>query len=669
MSPVPGLPDTPPPSERPSRVAIERVSPEVEAGRFAAKRIAGDRVEVRATIFADGHEVLAAEVLYRQEGAAEWSRAPMRLLGNDRWEGAFGVPQAGRYEYTVEAWVDRYATWLERLEKRRAAGQDLAVEFQVGARLLAGAAASAGAPGASALRDAASRLPGLDRETGVALAHAVAEGACRYQDKGAVAAYARVLAMDVERERAGFGAWYEFFPRSFGKNGAHGSFADAAQMLPYVRSMGFDVVYLPPVHPIGISNRKGPNNTLVPGPADPGSPWAIGSSEGGHCAVHPELGTLNDFRRFRETAEELGLEIALDIAFQCSPDHPWVTEHPEWFEHLPDGSIRHAENPPKKYEDIVPFDFECEDWAGLWEALRGVVTFWARQGVRIFRVDNPHTKPFPFWEWLIAAVRREYPDAIFLAEAFTRPAVLHHLAKLGFSQSYSYFAWRNTSQEITSYVNELITEPGADYLRPNFWPNTPDILTGYLQSGGRPAFMVRLVLAATLAGSYGIYGPAFELCEDRPREPGSEEYLDSEKYQLRQWDLANPWSLREFIARVNAIRHTSPAFSNHATLRFHPVDNDRLLCYSRSLPDGGETVVVVVNLDPRFKQSGHLELDPAVVRAEPGGMYQAHDLLGGGRYLWQGSRNYVELDPAITPAHIFLLRTERRTEREFEYFL
>jgi starch synthase (maltosyl-transferring) len=665
VSPAPGLPDTPPPPERPSRVVIERVAPEVDAGRFAAKRIAGDRVKVRATIFADGHEVLAAEVLYRHDGPDEWSRAPMRLLGNDRWEGAFDVPEVGRYEYTVEAWVDRYATWLERLEKRLAAGQDLAVEFQVGARLLA----SAAGPGASGLGDAASWLPGLDPETGVVLAHAVSDEACRNQDKGAVAAYARVLAMDVERERAGFGAWYEFFPRSFGKEGEHGSLADAAEMLPYVRSMGFDVVYLPPIHPIGISNRKGPNDALAPGPAGPGSPWAIGSSHGGHCAVHPELGTLDDFRRFRVKAEELGLEVALDIAFQCSPDHPWVAEHPEWFEHLPDGSIRHAENPPKKYEDIVPFDFECEDWQALWEALRGVVTFWALQGVRIFRVDNPHTKPFTFWEWLIASVRDEYPDAIFLAEAFTRPAVLHHLAKLGFSQSYNYFAWRNTSEELTSYVNELLTEPGRDYLRPSFWPNTPDILTGYLQSGGRPAFMVRLVLAATLSGSYGIYGPAFELCEDRPREPGSEEYLDSEKYQLRQWDLANPWSLREFIARVNAIRHTSPAFRNDAEFRFHPVDNDRLLCYSRSLPDGGETVVVVVNLDPRFKQSGHLDLDPSVVRVEPGGMYQAHDLLGGGRYLWQGSRNYVELDPAITPAHIFLLRTERRTEREFEYFL
>ncbi len=669
MNPSSGPPEPSAFVQRPSRVVIQQVSPEVDAGRFAAKRIEGDRVEVQATIFADGHEVLAAEVLHRRRGAAAWSRAPMGPLGNDRWSGAFETPEIGPYEYTVQAWVDRYATWLDRLEKRHAAGQDLRLEFEVGAAILAQAAAAAPESEADRLRAAAVRLSAAGPAPGVDLARAVAAPACRYQDHGAVATYGRVLALQVERERAGFGAWYEFFPRSCGKAGAHGTFADASAMLPYVRSMGFDVVYLPPIHPIGRSNRKGPNNSLVAGQDDPGSPWAIGSSEGGHCAVHPALGTLDDFRGFREKAEELGLEVALDIAFQCSPDHPWVTGHPEWFEHLPDGSIRHAENPPKKYEDIVPFDFDCEDWCDLWDALRDVVTFWAHQGVRIFRVDNPHTKPFAFWEWLIASIREEFPDAIFLAEAFTRPAVLHHLAKLGFSQSYNYFAWRNTSAEITSYMNELLTGPGRDYLRPSFWPNTPDILTAYLQSGGRPAFMVRLVLAATLAGSYGIYGPAFELCEDRPREPGSEEYLDSEKYQLRQWDLANPWSLSEFITRVNAIRRTSPAFRNDATFRFHPVENDRLLCYSRGTPDGRETVVVVVNLDPRFKQSGHLDLDLEVVRAAPETLYQAHDLLGGGRYLWQGRRNYVELDPAITPAHIFLLRTERRTEREFEYFL
>ncbi len=656
------------PTERPSRVVVEEVQPEVDAGRFAAKRIEGDTVEVTATIFADGHEVLAAEVLHRRDGERSWSRAPMRPVGNDRWEGTFETPSIGRYEYTVEAWIDRYGTWLERLEKRHAAGQDLRVEFAVGADMLARAAEAAPGAAARALREAAARLPALGADDGVALARTVADTARRHQPRGVAGRYARNLALVVERERAGFGAWYEFFPRSFGPGGAHGTFADAEAMLPYIRSMGFDVVYLPPIHPIGISNRKGRNNALEAGPGDPGSPWAIGSEAGGHCAVHPCLGTLDDFGRFREKAGQLGLEIALDLAFQCSPDHPWVAEHPEWFEHLPDGSIRHAENPPKKYEDIVPFDFECERWPALWEALLGVVTFWIDQGVRIFRVDNPHTKPFAFWEWLIDAIRRRHPDVIFLSEAFTRPAVLHHLAKLGFSQSYSYFAWRNTRDELTAYVNELMTPPGRDYLRPNFWPNTPDILPGYLQAGGRPAFMVRLVLAATLAGSYGIYGPAFELCEDRAREPGSEEYLDSEKYQLRHWDLANPWSLRDFIARVNGIRRQSLAFRDSARLRFHPTDNDRLICYSRTAP-GGETVVVVVNLDPRFKQAGHVELDPAMLGRADGGQFQAHDLLGGGRYLWQGSRNYVELDPAVTPAHIFLLRMERRSERDFEYFL
>ncbi len=668
MSPAPGRPGLPPPAGRPSRVVIERVRPEVDAGRFAAKRVEGDTVEVTATIFADGHEVLAAEVLFRREGERSWSRASMCPTVNDRWEGAFPVPSIDRYAYTVEAWIDRYTTWLERLEKRHAAGQDLQVEFEVGASMLARAAEPAPRSDARVLNEAAGRLPSLGADEGVALARSVADVARRHQSRGSVARYSRMLSLVVERERAGFGAWYEFFPRSFGKEGAHGTLADAESVLPYIQSMGFDVVYLPPIHPIGTSNRKGLNNALEAAPGDPGSPWAIGSEAGGHCAVHPELGTLDDFRRFRERAEGLGLDVALDLAFQCSPDHPWVSEHPEWFEHLPDGSIRHAENPPKKYEDIVPFDFECDEWTALWEALRGVVAFWIRQGVRIFRVDNPHTKPFAFWEWLIDSTRRDHPDVIFLSEAFTRPAVLHYLAKLGFSQSYNYFAWRNTRDELTSYVNELMTEPGRDYLRPNFWPNTPDILTGYLQAGGRPAFMVRLVLAATLGGSYGLYGPAFELCEDRPREPGSEEYLDSEKYQLRRWDLANPWSLRDFIGRVNGIRRQSPAFRNDARFRFHETDNDRLICYSRTAP-GGETVVVVVNLDPHFKQTGHIELDPAVVRVEPGTQFQAHDLLGGGRYLWQGSRNYVELDPAVTPAHIFLLRTERRSERDFEYFL
>ena len=668
MSSTPGRPGTPTLAGRPSRVVVEHVSPEVDAGRFAAKRVEGDTVEVGATIFADGHEILAAEVLYRRDEERSWSRVPMRPAGNDRWDGAFEVPSIGRYAYTVEAWIDRYATWLDRLEKWHAAGQDLRLEFEAGADLLARAADGAPLAKARELADAADRLPAPGADEGLALARSMADVARRYQPRGTVARYSRILPLVVERQRAGFGAWYEFFPRSFGKDGAHGTFSDAEAVLPYIQSMGFDVVYLPPIHPIGQTNRKGPNNALAAGPTDPGSPWAIGSEAGGHCAVHPELGTLEDFRRFRERAEELGLEIALDLAFQCSPDHPWVSEHPEWFEHLPDGSIRHAENPPKKYEDIVPFDFECDEWPALWEALRGVVAFWIGQGVRIFRVDNPHTKPFAFWEWLIDSIRRDHPDVIFLSEAFTRPAVLHYLAKLGFSQSYNYFAWRNTRDELTSYVNELMAAPGRDYLRPNFWPNTPDILTGYLQAGRRPAFMVRLVLAATLAGSYGIYGPAFELCEDRPREPGSEEYLDSEKYQLRRWDLANPWSLRDFIARVNGIRRQSPAFRGDAWFRFHETDNDRLICYSRTAHNG-ETVVVVVNLDPHFKQVGHVSLDPAVVRVDPAAQFQAHDLLGGGRYLWQGSRNYVELDPATTPAHIFLLRTERRSERDFEYFL
>lgn len=667
MNPSSGPPEPSAFVQRPSRVVIQQVSPEVDAGRFAAKRIEGDRVEVQATIFADGHEVLAAEVLHRRRGAAAWSRAPMGPLGNDRWSGAFETPEIGPYEYTVEAWVDRYATWLDRLEKRHAAGQDLRLEFEVGAAILAQAAAAAPESEADRLRAAAVRLSAAGPAPGVDLARAVAAPACRYQDRGAVATYGRVLALQVERDRAGFGAWYEFFPRSCGKAGAHGTFADASAMLPYVRSMGFDVVYLPPIHPIGRSNRKGPNNSLVAGPDDPGSPWAIGSSEGGHCAVHPALGTLDDFRAFREKAEELGLEVALDIAFQCSPDHPWVTGHPEWFEHLPDGSIRHAENPPKKYEDIVPFDFDCEDWCDLWDALRDVVTFWAHQGVRIFRVDNPHTKPFAFWEWAIAELRAQHSECIFLAEAFTRPRIVQYLAKAGFSQSYTYFTWRNTKHELQTYLQDLHEPASQETLRPNFFANTPDINPEFLQFGGRAAFQIRLVLAATLTGSYGIYGPPYELCI-ADRGAGAEDYQDSEKYQLRQWNLQAPGNIIAFVQRINAIRRDQPN-PWRGSLRFLPIDCDDLIAYLRTGKTREEVMLVVVNLSPHHAASGWLEIPLEELGLDPDHTFQMHDLLGGATFLWQGPRNYVALDPASSPAHVFRVRRRLRTERDFDYYL
>jgi starch synthase (maltosyl-transferring) len=440
-------------------------------------------------------------------------------------------------------------------------------------------------------------------------------------------------------------------------------------MLAYIAAMGFDVVYLPPIHPIGVSFRKGANNRLRAGPDDVGSPWAIGNRDGGHTAIHPELGTLDDFRLFVRHAADQGLETALDLAFQCSPDHPYVREHPEWFRRRPDGSIQYAENPPKKYQDIYPLDFETADWRELWAELNRVVRFWIDQGIRLFRVDNPHTKAFGFWEWLIQDIRRDFPEVLFLAEAFTRPKVMQRLAKLGFSQSYTYFTWRNTKRELTEYFTELHHGPGADYFRPHLWPNTPDILSEYLQFGGRPAFLIRVTLAATLAAGYGLYGPAFELADSRPREPGSEEYLDSEKYQIRHWALDRPDSLRDFIARLNQIRRDQPALQIDGNLRFHDITNERLLAYSRVGRDGGDVVLSIVNLDPHYTQSGWLELPPDLLGIAPDQPYQAHDLLSEARYLWTGHRNYVELDPHASPAHVFRLRRRLRREHDFDYYL
>jgi starch synthase (maltosyl-transferring) len=447
-----------------------------------------------------------------------------------------------------------------------------------------------------------------------------------------------------------------------------GRLTDAMKMLDYAAGLGFDVVYLPPIFPIGVTNRKGRNGSRVAGPTDPGSPWAIGSAAGGHTTVHPDLGTIDDFRVFSRHAQDLGLEIALDLALQCSPEHPWVSEHPEWFRHRPDGSIRYAENPPKRYEDIVPLDFEGEAWESLWNAVRDVVAFWVDEGVRIFRVDNPHTKPFGLWEWLIRSIRSQYPDVVFLAEAFTRPAVMNRLAKVGFSQSYTYFAWRNTRYEIETYFTELTKTPRREYFRPNLWPNTPDNLTDYLQTGGRPAFVVRLVLAATLGASYGIYGPAFELCEATPRSSGSEEYAGSEKFQVRTWDLDRGDSLRNVVARVNAIRRQHSALHSDDTLEFHACDNQSIICYSKTNTNNSDVIVVVANLDPFNAQSGNVTLDLAALGVDDE-VFQLHDLLGGLRVLWRRGPNPIQLHPNESPAHVFTVRRRVRTEQDFEYYL
>ena len=655
-----------------ARAVIENVTPSVDGGRFAAKRIVGERVVVEADCFGDGHDAIACRVLWRREDGLRWHEAPMVAIGNDRWRGSFLAEAVGAYRYTVTAWVDPFLSWRHDFA-RRVEDEDIRVAALVGAGLVEAAAHRAQGEDRERLKAWAAQLRettepatlmrlGLDEE--------FAAIAARCPARRFAAPCAVELPLVVDRERARFSTWYEMFPRSASPEpGRHGSFRDCEARLAYVAGMGFDVLYLPPIHPIGRVNRKGRNNALVARSQDVGSPWAIGSAEGGHKTVHTALGTIEDFRRLCASARAHGIEIALDIAFQCAPDHPYVAEHPEWFRWRPDGTVQYAENPPKKYQDIFPFEFDTEEWRALWAELAGVIRYWAAEGVRIFRVDNPHTKPFAFWEWAIAELKREHPEAIFLAEAFTRPKVMHRLAKLGFSQSYTYFAWRNTKHELVGYFTELTRGPAREYFRPNLWPNTPDILTEYLQYGGRAAFIARLVLAATLSASYGIYGPAFELQEASPRDPGGEEYMDSEKYQIRHWKLDAPYSLSEFISRLNRARRENPALQSDASLRFFPVDNESLLCYCKATEDLENAVVAVVNLDPHHAQSGWVELDLAALGVDAHTPYQMHDLISGARFLWSGPRNYVHLDPQRSPAHVFALRRKLRTERNFDYFL
>ncbi len=657
----------------PSRVVIEGVRPEIDAGRFPIKRTVGEEVTVSADIFAEGHDMLASVVKHRAAGSDRWSEVAMLAKGNDRWSATFRVPAIGRHEYTVEAWIDRFGTWLRDLSKKVDAGQDVASELLEGAELVRHAADRAGGPEGDWLQRRTEMLREGDQAARVAAARdpQLAAAMAHYPDRDGSRTYERVLGIVVERERARYGAWYEMFPRSASTEpGKHGSFRDVEALLPYVASMGFDVLYLPPIHPIGKSFRKGPNNTLHAGANDPGSPWGIGSDEGGHKAIHPQLGTFDDFERLIGAAGKLGIEIAMDIAFQASPDHPYVREHPEWFRHRPDGTIKYAENPPKKYQDIYPIDFESSDWRALWNELRDVFLFWVDRGIKIFRVDNPHTKPFPFWDWVIAEVQARDPEVIFLSEAFTRPKVMRRLAKGGYTQSYSYFTWRNTKQELIEYFTELTQTESAEYMRPNLFANTPDILPEYLQYGGRAAFQVRAVLAATLGATYGIYGPPFELCVGQAVRHGSEEYRDSEKYQVSHWNRDDPASLREYIARLNTIRRENPALHHDRNLQFFPSDNDQILFYGKITPDLSNIVLVAVNLDPHHVQSGwvRLPLSELGLPTEHGESFQVHDLIGDARYLWHGESNFVLLDPAASPAQVFRVRRKIKSERDFDYY-
>lgn len=675
------------------RVAIEDVSPQIDAGRHPVRRIVGDEVKVSAAIYADGHDLLAARILYRPRTERRWRSAPMEAKGNDLWSGSFPLDRIGGWHFTVQGWIDRFETWAHDLKKRldaQVAGRelmssssesnasDIALAFRSGAILVRESSSRARGADARKLKEAAQLLDKLASEKRAlyeySLSSEIHQLMANYADLRRATEFEPELPIMVDRERARFSSWYEMFPRSASPiPGQCGTLADVEKQVPEIAGMGFDVLYLPPIHPIGRAFRKGPNNSAVAGPDAVGSPWAIGDKEavsgdgsgakpsgdcGGHKSIHPQLGTFADFDRLVQSAKAHGMEIALDIAFQCSPDHPWLTEHPNWFLIRPDGSIQYAENPPKKYQDIYPLNFESPDWRRLWDELYSVFEFWIERGVRIFRVDNPHTKALPFWEWCLDALNTKYPDVIFLAEAFTRPHVMYGLAKRGFTQSYTYFTWRNTKEELTSYLEEITRPPISEFFGPNFWPNTPDILHKTLQEGGRPAFMLRLILAATLSSNYGIYGPAYELGENLPAKPApgrteSEEYLNSEKYEIRRRDRNAPGSLVPLITLLNSIRRANPALQANASLHFHGIDNPNLLCYSKSTTALGNTILVVVNLDAFNQQTGWTDLNLEAIGIATEEDFQVEDLLTGRSYVWRSRRNFVLLQPGIHPAHIF----------------
>jgi starch synthase (maltosyl-transferring) len=660
---------------RTGSILIEGVSPELDSGRHAVKRIVGESVEVEADIFKEGHDVLTAVVRHRQLSpqATDWQERPMKPLGNDRWAGSFPLPRNGRYAFTVEAWPNLFATWASELKRKVDAGRDVRSELLEGAALLEATAERAqGVSKADARRltETASLFKqGPSPEViATALEPALQQLAARYPDRSIGARYDRELEVFADRERAQVGAWYEFFPRSTGAAGPegqrHGTFKDAEKWLPYIQGMGFDVIYLPPIHPIGRTARKGKNNSLTVQPGEPGSPWAIGAAEGGHKAVHPELGTLEDFKRFVQKAAEHGIEVALDLAYQCSPDHPYVREHPEWFQHRPDGTIKTAENPPKRYEDIVNFDWLGPARESLWEELKSVVLHWVDAGVKVFRVDNPHTKPIPFWDWMIRRVQDEHPDVIFLSEAFTRPKVMKRLAKVGFSQSYTYFTWRTFKHELEEYLTELTSPPVAEYMRGNLWPNTPDILPEILQRGGPAAFRIRAALAATLSSIWGMYC-SYELCEGTPLH--GEEYLDSEKYQLRAWDLDRPGNIRPFITTLNRARQQNRALQLYKSLAFHRADNERVLFYSKRTPDGTNQVLVAVSLDPYAAQESVLHVPLVHLDIQPDETYQVHEVFSGQSALWAGPTAHVQLTPE-SPVALWRVERFQRRESAFDYF-
>lgn len=640
-------------------IFIEDIKPRVDCGRYPVKRAVGEICLVEATIFRDGADIIRAEVRWQRDGEAKLQKTPMKLVnwGLDQWQGEFVSTEAGDYTFSIEAWTDVYATWVRELDRKIGAGRvDLASELAEGLALVEKIAAKAKKGDRKILDEVIKSLqPGSDPKQALVIVsrHDVEEIAERLQPRED-AQISEKIKLNVERKKALFGSWYELFPRSQSNTpGKSGTFKEAECRLNYVRDLGFDVIYLPPIHPIGRTARKGKNNSLVPEAGDPGSPWAIGNENGGHTAVDPSLGTVGDFASYVKAANAMGIEIALDFAIQCSPDHPWVKEHPEWFHHRPDGTIKYAENPPKKYEDIYPVNFDTPDKEGLWKALKDAMLFWVKCGVSIFRVDNPHTKPFVFWEWAIKEIHKDHPEVIFLAEAFSRPAIMKLLAKIGFTQSYTYFTWRNGKQELMEYLTELTQSEMANYYRPNFFANTPDILTEYLQHGGVPAFKIRLLLAATLSPTYGIYS-GFEFCENVAVAPGKEEYLNSEKYEIKVRDWDQP-GIKSLIAQVNQIRRENPALQELRNLQFYYSDNDAVIFYGKMMRDRSNILLIAINVDPYQIQEATVRVPLDQIGLEWGSRYSVRDLLTGEVYSW-GEYNYVRLDPKGIPAHI--LRVE-----------
>jgi starch synthase (maltosyl-transferring) len=637
------------------RVIIDNIRPQVSGGQYPSKAVIGKEVLLSADIFTDGHDEVSASVLMRHTSDKKWQEIPLNFIENDRWELPYVPQHTGFYQFRVQAWVNHFRTWQKGLLKKLKAGQDITIELQIGVELLEKAILKAGPKEKKRLQAYASELANEeDKEKAVALAsdEILTQLMLSCRNAALVTVYPQTFTIEAERSKAGFSTWYELFPRSASKEqGTHGTFNDVKELLPQIAHMGFDVLYFPPIHPIGELKRKGKNNALVAAADDPGSPWAVGSKLGGHKSIHPELGTMKEFQALIKTAKKYHLEIALDIAFQCAPDHPYVKEHPEWFKWRPDGTVQYAENPPKRYEDILPFNFETDDWQNLWLELKTVFEFWIHKGVSIFRIDNPHTKAFAFWEWVIREIRNEKPEVIFLAEAFTRPRIMEQLAKAGFNQSYTYFTWRNTKEELETYMEELTQTKLRDFFRPNFWPNTPDILPPEITKDGENNMLIRLILAATLSSNYGLYGPVYELGLTEPA-PGKEEYIDSEKYEIKAWDWNAETRLKEVITLVNYIRRNNSALQDTYNIEFAESSNEKIICYLKTAKQDHNRLIIAVNLDPHNVQSATVNVPLENLGIKEDEAYTVLDLLSRETYTWKGSANYVQLDPHAMPAHI-----------------